>query len=71
MGMGFEAISTFRANPVFQTLLSQGAANNPVFAFKFATTGSELYVGGTNPALYKPPFSYAAVTKQVCVSPRL
>jgi cathepsin D len=69
MGMGFKAISTYRANPVFQTLISQGAVANRVFAFKLAKTGSELFVGGTNPDLYTPPISYADVTKQVRVRP--
>jgi hypothetical protein len=68
MGMGFKAISTFRANPVFQTLISQGTVANRVFAFKLATTGSELCIGGTNSALYVSPFSYTSVTKQVRVS---
>jgi cathepsin D len=69
MGMGFKAISTYRANPVFQTLISQASVANRVFAFKLARTGSELYVGGTNTDLYTPPISYTAVTKQVRVGP--
>ena len=67
MGMAFKAISTYQANPVFQTLISQGSVANRVFAFKLARTGSELYIGGTNSNLYTPPISYAAVTKQVRV----
>ncbi|KAG1799383.1 aspartic peptidase domain-containing protein [Suillus plorans] len=64
MGMGFESISAYGANSVFQTLVSQGAVPEPVFAFKLASSGSELYVGGVNSALYRDPFTYTPVTKQ-------
>lgn len=64
MGMAFESISAYGANSVFQTLVSQGAVPEPVFAFKLASSGSELYVGGVNSALYRDPFTYTPVTKQ-------
>jgi cathepsin D len=68
MGMAFESISEYGANSVFQTLVSQGAVPEPVFAFKLASSGSELYVGGVNSALYRGPFTYLPVTKQVSTS---
>jgi cathepsin D len=69
MGMGFQAISSYRASPVFQTLVAQGGPASAVFAFKLASSGGELYIGGTNPALYSPPISWASVTKQVSLLP--
>jgi len=65
MGMAFESISRFGADSVFQTLISQGAVPEPVFAFKLASSGSELRIGGVNSALYKDPFTYTPVTQQV------
>jgi len=64
IGMGFEPISTFRASPFFQTLVSQGHVSTPVFSFYFAKSGSELYIGGTNQNLYKGSFTYMPVTTQ-------
>ncbi|KAG2028391.1 aspartic peptidase domain-containing protein, partial [Suillus americanus] len=39
MGMAFKSISEYGANSVFQTLVSQGAVPEPVFAFKLASSG--------------------------------
>ncbi|KAF9230239.1 aspartic peptidase domain-containing protein, partial [Melanogaster broomeanus] len=64
MGMGFQTISDYNASPVFQSLVSQGQTDEPVFGFKLAVNGSELYLGGTNSALYTGNFSYAPVTYQ-------
>ncbi|KAH7904283.1 aspartic peptidase domain-containing protein [Hygrophoropsis aurantiaca] len=59
MGMAFQSGSAYNATPVFQSLVDQGAISEPVFAFKLAQNGSELYLGGTNPALYEGDFTYA------------
>ncbi|KAG2139036.1 aspartic peptidase domain-containing protein [Suillus clintonianus] len=64
MGMSFPSLSNFPANPVFNTLVAQGAVPESVFAFKLASSGSELRVGGVNSALYKGSFTYTPVTKQ-------
>lgn len=64
MGMAFESVSEYGANSVFQTLVSQGAVPEPVFAFKLASSGSELYIGGVNSALYYAPFTYLPITQQ-------
>ncbi|KAG2075790.1 acid protease [Suillus decipiens] len=63
MGMAFKSVSEFGADSVFQTLVSQGAVPESVFAFKLASSGSELYVGGVNSALYRGPFTYIPVTQ--------
>ena len=52
MGMGFPSISVYPATPFFQSLVSQGQTDQSVFSFKLATSGSELYLGGANSALY-------------------
>lgn len=65
MGMAFKSVSKYGVDPVFQTLVSQGAVPEPVFAFKLASSGSELRIGGVNSALYKDSFTYTPVTQQV------
>lgn len=64
MGMAFKSVSEYGADSVFQTLVSQGAVPESVFAFKLASSGSELYVGGVNTALYRGSFTYTPVTQQ-------
>jgi len=64
MGMGFQSISVYNSPPVFQTLVGSGAAAQPVFAFKLAGNGSELFIGGTNPAMYTGDFTYVNLTEQ-------
>jgi hypothetical protein len=66
MGMGFKSISVYGADPVFQTLMSQGEVDSSVFGFKFAPSGSELFVGGTNPDLYIGEFTWVPVSVEVC-----
>ncbi|KAF9221433.1 acid protease [Gyrodon lividus] len=61
MGMGFQAISQYNQSPVFQTLVTQGQTDEPVFAFTFADNEAELYIGGTNPEMYIGAFSWAHV----------
>jgi Eukaryotic aspartyl protease len=65
LGMAFQSISTHGKPPVLQTMISQGQLDHPVFAFKLAQNGSELSVGGVNPALYTGDFTYAPVTTEV------
>ncbi|KAF9226025.1 Asp-domain-containing protein [Gyrodon lividus] len=52
MGMGFQSLSRFHQSPVFQTLVTQGQTDEPVFAFNFAAPKPELYLGGSNPNMY-------------------
>jgi cathepsin D len=65
MGMGFQSISSFNASPLFQTLMSQGIVTSPVFSFKLATSGSELFLGGTNSALFTGNFTWVPLTSEV------
>ena len=66
MGMAFQSISDYNAPPVFQTLISEGVLTSPVFGFKFATAGSELFLGGTNSALHTGDFTWVPLTNEVC-----
>ncbi|KAG9063358.1 hypothetical protein KI688_004240 [Linnemannia hyalina] len=64
LGLAFESISTFGASPVMQSLISQGQLDEPVFSFKLAASGSELFMGGANSALYTGDFTYTSLTQQ-------
>ena len=67
LGMGYQSISQYNSPPFFQTIVAQGVATQPVFAFKLAQSGSELYLGGVNSKLFTGTFTYAPVTTQVCI----
>lgn len=62
--MAFESISEFNASPVAQSLIAHGQTDEPVFSFKLARSGSELFLGGVNRDLYTGGFSYTPVTQQ-------
>lgn len=47
--------------PFIQTAFAQGALPADQFAFKFAKEGSELFLGGVNPALFSGDIKYHAV----------
>ena len=70
VGMGFQSISQFNASPLFQTLISEGVVSSQVFGTKFATSGSELFIGGTNSALYTGSLTYLSLTVKVRSSPK-
>ncbi|THH17604.1 hypothetical protein EW146_g3238 [Bondarzewia mesenterica] len=62
LGMAFPQISVFGEDPFFQTLVSQGTVTSPEFAVKLATSGSELFLGGVNDALFTGDFTEVPVT---------
>ena len=64
MGMGFKSISNNEANPVFQTLVETRKTSSGVFAFKLASSGSELTIGGLNPDLYSGSPTYTPVLRK-------
>ncbi|KAF9226089.1 Asp-domain-containing protein [Gyrodon lividus] len=64
LGMGFRPLSEYNQSPLFQTLVTQGQTDEPVFAFSFTDPGPELYLGGTNPNMYTGDFTYAQVTEE-------
>lgn len=65
MGMGFKEISTFKAAPLFETLVEQGQLEEPVFGFYLAESDSELIIGGRDSSRYSGNLAYVNVEKQV------
>jgi len=52
LGLAFPAISNLKENPFFNTANKEGAAQANQFGFYLATSGSELFLGGTDSAKY-------------------
>jgi hypothetical protein len=67
MGMGFESISVYGALPPFQTLIAEGEVASQMFGFKFATSGSELFLGGVNPDYKEDDFTWVPLSNEVCL----
>ena len=65
MGMAFKDLSVLQANPTYQTLINEGALSSPMFGIKLATSGSELFLGGVNSALYTGEFTWLALSNAV------
>ncbi|VDB83061.1 unnamed protein product [Peniophora sp. CBMAI 1063] len=63
LGMAFKSLSDYNANPFFQTLISQGTVSSSVFGFKLASSGSSLYLGGTDSSLYSGSFTYVSLSQ--------
>ncbi|KAK7055403.1 acid protease [Favolaschia claudopus] len=53
LGMGYPALSQLHRSPFFNTARANGNLKANRFSFYLAKKGSELYLGGTNPAKYK------------------
>jgi cathepsin D len=66
MGLAFQSISKYQAPPLFQTLISEGVVTSQVFGLKLASSGSELFLGGTNSALFTGDFTWVPLTNEVC-----
>ncbi|KZS98007.1 acid protease [Sistotremastrum niveocremeum HHB9708] len=62
LGMGFEQISVFGKNPVFQTLVSQGKTTASEFGFALTTSGAELFLGGVDTAKISGTTTFTPVT---------
>lgn len=65
-GFAFESISGYPAPPLFQTLVNSRQLQEDVFGVKISATpgASELYIGGTNTALYQQDtLTYTPVTE--------
>ncbi|KAJ3002352.1 hypothetical protein HKX48_002373, partial [Thoreauomyces humboldtii] len=63
LGMGFTTIASDKSTTFFENAVAQKAVSSSVFSFYLANTdtGSELLLGGTNPAHYTGPISYVPV----------
>jgi len=69
LGMAFSAISSEQVPTPFETMVSQGVVDTPVFSFylntaKDGTAGGELTLGGVNPDHYTGDITYVPVTQQ-------
>ena len=62
LGMAFQKISSLAHPPFVNQAKTQGHIPSAVFGMKLAKSGSELYIGGTDAALYKGAVEYHAVT---------
>ncbi|KAI0050652.1 acid protease [Auriscalpium vulgare] len=62
LGMAFELLSDYNANPLFQSLIAAGKVADASFGFYFAASGSELFIGGVNDELYSGNFTTVNVT---------
>jgi cathepsin D len=60
--MGFEQISVFGRNPVFQTLVAQGKTTASEFGFALTSTGAELFVGGVDTSKISGATTFTPVT---------
>ena len=67
MGMAFELLSIYGASPPVQTLISEGVLSSPMFGFKDASSGSELFLGGVNPEYKEKDFTWVPLSFEVCV----
>ncbi|KAF8076138.1 acid protease [Lyophyllum atratum] len=64
MGMAFPEISEYNANPLFQSLVTQGKTTAAQFAFKLSKSGSELFLGGVNNDLFTGALSQSPVVQK-------
>lgn len=60
-GLAYPAISNLNQNPWFNNAISSGVVSAGVFGFKLASSGSELYLGGTDTAKYSGSIEYHAI----------
>ncbi|KAF7365422.1 Acid protease [Mycena venus] len=63
VGMAFPALAVFGDNPLFTTLADQGTVP-PVFGVKLADTGSELFLGGVDTALFTGAFRNVSLIEE-------
>ena len=62
LGMAYPKISSLGHPPFVNQAKTQGHIQSAVFGMKLAKSGSELYIGGTDAALYKGAVEYHGVT---------
>lgn len=58
LGMAFQTISQMNAAPYFQTAVQQKSTKSPIFAFRLADEGGELYLGGVNKQKFSGSIQY-------------
>ncbi|KAF8588106.1 acid protease [Ramaria rubella] len=64
LGLAFPALANLtEGTPFFTTAFNEGAVSQNVFAFKLATSGSSLFLGGTDSSLFTGSVEFHSVTK--------
>lgn len=58
LGLAYPSISQLKQNPWFNSALKAGVVSSGEFGFKLASSGSELYLGGTDSSLYSGSLEY-------------
>jgi cathepsin D len=66
MGMGFKESSALKAPSVFQTLVQGRVVVDSVFGLKLSKSGSELFLGGLNHALFVGDITWLSLVAPVC-----
>ncbi|KAJ7023469.1 acid protease [Mycena alexandri] len=61
LGLAFPALSNLNENPFFNTADAAGTTDANQFGFYLASSGSELYLGGTNSDLYTGDIEFNSV----------
>jgi cathepsin D len=61
LGLAFPAISNLNQNPFFVNADAAGVVDANQFGFYLASSGSELYLGGTNDDLYSGDIEFNSV----------
>ncbi len=67
LGLAFPSISSFGGTPLFHSLVYQHALPVNSFGVYLNQNYSELFIGGTNSALYQGDFTYVSLTEEVCL----
>ncbi|KAJ7206535.1 acid protease [Mycena pura] len=61
LGLAFPAISNLKQNPFFVSADGQGTVDANQFAFKLASSGSNLFLGGTDDSLFSGDIEFHPV----------
>ncbi|KAI0782433.1 aspartic protease [Irpex lacteus] len=61
LGLAFPSISNLGQNPFFDTAINQGKVSAGAFGFKLASSGSNLYLGGTDTSKYSGSIEYHSI----------
>lgn len=59
--MGYPRLSALNRSPFFNSAIENGAVPKGEFAFKFASEGSSLFLGGTDSSLFTGDIEFIPV----------
>jgi cathepsin D len=61
LGLGFSDLSNLPQSSFFKTAVNQKVVSQAAFGFKLASSGSELFLGGTNNELFSGDIEFHKV----------